>query len=86
MTEPGTPGNEQAATAEAPVEQLPVDDWTDQDLLTKVEAAGRLEARIAEVSARIEALAAAGAATGVEGAALERRMAALRSALADLRG
>jgi hypothetical protein len=39
-----------------PVEQLPVSDWTDQDLLTKDEARGRLIEEIGETQARLSQL------------------------------
>jgi hypothetical protein len=39
-----------------PVEQLPVSDWTDQDLLTKDEARGRLIEEIGETRARLSQL------------------------------
>ncbi len=42
MTTPDTP-------------RIPHDDWADQDLLTKGEAAERLAAEIAEVSAKLDA-------------------------------
>jgi hypothetical protein len=41
---------------EEPVEQLPVSDWTDQDLLTKDEARERLIDEIARTSARLSQL------------------------------
>ena len=39
-------------------EQLPVSDWTDQDLLTKDEARGRLVGEIGRCRARLEKLTA----------------------------
>ena len=39
-------------------EQLPVSDWTDQDLLTKDEARGRLAGEIDRCRARLEKLKA----------------------------
>ncbi|OBH90245.1 hypothetical protein [Mycobacterium sp. E2989] len=44
MTEPETPPS-----------RIPHDDWADQDLLTKGEAAERLAAEIAEVTAKLDA-------------------------------
>jgi hypothetical protein len=38
------------------ITQLPVDDWTDQDLLTKDEAHGRLVEEIGRVQARLDEL------------------------------
>jgi hypothetical protein len=43
----GQPGND---------EQLPVDDWTDQDLLTKDEARERLATEIGRTKAQLEQL------------------------------
>jgi hypothetical protein len=39
-----------------PVDQLPASDWTDQDLLTKDEARGRLIEEIGETQARLSQL------------------------------
>ena len=39
-----------------PHERIPHDDWADQDLLTKSEAAERLAVEITEVSAQLAAL------------------------------
>lgn len=39
-----------------PQERIPHDDWADQDLLTKAEAAERLAAEIADVSAKLSDL------------------------------
>jgi hypothetical protein len=55
-----------------PKERIPHDDWADQDLLTRDEAAQRLVAEIADVEAKI----AAGSGDEV----MERRLAALRQA------
>ncbi|MED5810857.1 hypothetical protein VST63_00670 [Mycolicibacterium sp. 050232] len=60
-----------------PNERIPHDDWVDQDLLTKDEAAGRLVDEIAEVSRKIEA--------GEGDELLERRLAGMREALAHYR-
>jgi hypothetical protein len=43
------------------IEQLPVSDWTDQDLLTKDEARERLVDEIGRTRARLEELKAANA-------------------------
>ncbi len=56
-----------------PHERIPRDDWADQDLLTKDEAAERLSAEIAEVSAKLN-----GAHAGDE--ILERRLNGLKEA------
>ncbi len=56
-----------------PHERIPRDDWADQDLLTKGEAAERLSAEIAEVSAKLN-----GAHAGDD--ALERRLNGLKEA------
>ena len=55
-----------------PDDRIPHDDWADQDLLTRDEAAQRLVAEIAEV----EAIVAAGDGNEI----IERRLAALRQA------
>jgi heme oxygenase len=60
-------------------ERIPKDDWVDQDLLTRGEAAERLAAEIEEVSAKL-----AGPATGDE--ILMRRLAALKQAYAHMTG
>lgn len=60
-----------------PSERIPRDDWADQDLLTRAEAAERLEAEIAEVSQMIAA--------GKGDELLERRLAGMREALAHYR-
>lgn len=53
--------------------RLPLDDWADQDLLTKDEAAERLAAEIEQVTAEL-----AGSMAGND--MLDRRLAALREA------
>jgi hypothetical protein len=58
-------------------ERIPHDDWADQDLLTKGEAAERLSAEIAEVSAKLS-----GARAGDE--ILERRLNGLKEAYRHL--
>ena len=60
-----------------PHERIPHDDWGDQDLLTKGEAAERLSAEIAEVSAKLSAAHA-----GDE--ILERRLNGLKEAYRHL--
>lgn len=60
-----------------PGERIPRDDWADQDLLTRSEAAERLEAEIAEVTKMIAA--------GKGDELLERRLAGMREALQHYR-
>ncbi len=60
-----------------PHERIPHDDWTDQDLLTKGEAAERLSVEIAEVSGKLS-----GAHPGDE--ILERRLNGLKAAYKHL--
>ena len=60
-----------------PGERIPHDDWVDQDLLTRDEAAGRLIAEIAEVTRQIEA--------GDGDELLQRRLAGMREALTHYR-
>ncbi|OBH64952.1 hypothetical protein A5685_19665 [Mycobacterium colombiense] len=60
-----------------PNERIPRDDWADQDLLTKGEAAERLSAEIAEVSAQLS-----GAHAGDE--ILQRRLNGLTEAYRHL--
>lgn len=60
-----------------PHERIPRDDWADQDLLTKSEAAERLSAEITEVSAKLSAADA-----GDE--ILERRLNGLKEAYKHL--
>jgi hypothetical protein len=59
-----------------PHERIPHDDWADQDLLTRSEAAERLAAEIEVVSAQI----AAGSGDEV----VQRRLAALKEVHANL--
>ncbi|MDX6430496.1 MAG: hypothetical protein QOE54_2862 [Streptosporangiaceae bacterium] len=68
--------------AEPRIEQLPQDDWFDQDLLTRDEAAGRLAEKIAEITGRLAELGEAGGAVDAEPetAELNRRLAALQNA------
>lgn len=58
-------------------ERIPHDDWADQDLLTKGEAAERLSAEIAEVDTKLS-----GAHAGDE--ILERRLNGLKEAYRHL--
>jgi hypothetical protein len=51
-------GDEDGRKGMDPIEQLPVSDWTDQDLLTKDEARGRLVGEIGHSRARLEKLKA----------------------------
>ena len=60
------------------IEQLPVSDWTDQDLLTKEEARERLVEEIGRNRARLEELVA-GNADESEIALLTRRLNAMES-------
>jgi hypothetical protein len=60
-------------------ERIPKDDWVDQDLLTRGEAAERLAAEIEEVSVQL-----AGPAAGDE--ALTRRLTALKEAYSHMTG
>ena len=59
-----------------PRDRIPHDDWADQDLLTRDEAAERLAAEIAEVSARVDS-------TGGDDVT-KRRLAALKELHAQL--
>jgi hypothetical protein len=60
------------------IEQLPVSDWTDQDLLTKDEARERLVHEIGRTRARLDQLRAANA-DDPEIMLLERRLNAMES-------
>jgi hypothetical protein len=57
--------------------RIPHDDWADQDLLTRDEAAERLEAEIAAVREQIQA--------GDDSELLQRRLAGMQEALVHLR-
>ena len=59
-------------------EQLPVSDWTDQDLLTKDEARARLVDEIGRTRARLDELTATNA-DDPEITLLERRLNAMES-------
>lgn len=61
------------------VEQLPVSDWTDQDLLTKDEASERLVEEIGRTRARLEQLDPGDAGATAEISLLERRLNAMES-------
>lgn len=56
-----------------PSDRIPQDDWVDQDLLTRDEAAGRLVTEIAEVKKKID--------TGEGDELMERRLAGMTEAL-----
>ena len=56
-----------------PSDRIPQDDWVDQDLLTRDEAAGRLVTEIAEVKKKIDA--------GEGDELMERRLAGMTEAL-----
>ena len=60
------------------IEQLPVSDWTDQDLLTKDEARARLVDEIGRTRARLDELTATNA-DDPEIRLLERRLNAMES-------
>lgn len=65
-----------------PVEQLPVDDWADQDLLTKNEARQRLMEEISRTKARLDQLHTEQSndpSTEAETALLSRRLDAMES-------
>ncbi|MEZ0351976.1 hypothetical protein [Mycobacterium sp. pR1184] len=62
-----------------PVEQLPLSDWTDQDLLTKDEARGRLVEEIGRTQARLSQLDAANSDDQPEITLLSRRLNAMES-------
>ncbi|CAM2797446.1 hypothetical protein BST27_04335 [Mycobacterium intermedium] len=60
-----------------PRRRIPHDDWADQDLLTKSEAAERLAAEITEVTAK---LSGPDAGSGAAREMLERRLNGLKEA------
>jgi hypothetical protein len=70
------------------VEQIPEDDWTDQDILTRGEAGERLDDEIEVVTGELAALRpdAAGPREAAERQLLTRRLDAMRAARAGLRG
>ena len=59
--------------------QLPVDDWTDQDLLTKDEARGRLVEEISRTRARLAELSTDRPGDEAEITLLSRRLNAMQS-------
>lgn len=61
-----------------PQDRIPHDDWADQDLLTRAEAAERLAAEIADVRAKVDA--------GAVDEVTLRRLAALEEAHAQMTG
>jgi hypothetical protein len=61
------------------VEQLPVDDWTDQDLLTKDEARERLVSEIGRTRARLDRLQTEQPDAEAEITLLARRLDAMES-------
>ncbi|HKI41887.1 MAG TPA: hypothetical protein VKA66_16280 [Mycobacterium sp.] len=61
------------------IKQLPVDDWADQDLLTKDEARGRLVAEIERTRRRLVQLQADDPANDAEILLLARRLDAMES-------
>ena len=61
-----------------PKDRIPHDDWADQDLLTRDEAAERLTAEIEDVEAKL--------ATGSGDEILERRLTALKQAHEQITG
>ena len=60
-----------------PKDRIPHDDWADQDLLTRDEAAERLEAEIADLTCKSE--------VGQRDELQQRRLAAMKEALARMR-
>jgi hypothetical protein len=70
------------------VEQIPEDDWTDQDILTRGEAGERLDDEIEAVTGELAALRrdAAGPREAAERQLLTRRLDAMRQARAGLGG
>ena len=62
-----------------PVEQLPVADWADQDLLTKQEARDRLIEEIRRTKARLDQLDVERPGGEAEITLLERRLNAMES-------
>ena len=61
-----------------PKDRIPHDDWADQDLLTRAEAAERLAVEIEEIQAKM--------ATGDSDEVMSRRLAALEQAHAQMTG
>jgi chorismate mutase len=73
-----TSGEDDVGKSVDRIEQLPVSDWTDQDLLTKDEARGRLVDEIGRCRARLDELTANNADES-ELALLARRLNAMES-------
>jgi hypothetical protein len=69
------------------VEQIPEDDWTDQDILTRGEAGERLDDEIEAVTGELAALRSdtVGPREVAERQLLTRRLDAMRAARAGLR-
>lgn len=65
------------------IEQLPVDDWADQDLLTKDEASERLVAEIVRTRALLEQARAENPGAEAELTLLSRRLNAMESIRAE---
>jgi hypothetical protein len=66
------------------IEQLPLDDWADQDLLTKQEARERLVEEIGRTRSRLEQLRNEGAVDeGAEVTLLSRRLNAMESTCSE---
>ena len=65
------------------IEQRPVDDWADQDLLTKDEARERLLSEICRTRRRLDQLQADDPANDAEILLLERRLDAMQSVCGD---
>ena len=68
------------------IEQLPVSDWTDQDLLTKDEARERLIQEIERTQDRLDTVLSAVGPDDAEVTLLERRLNAMRSVCAEYGG
>jgi hypothetical protein len=62
-----------------PVEQLPLSDWADQDLLTKDEARDRLIDEIGRARTRLSQLDSGNSAHDAESSLLARRLNAMES-------
>jgi hypothetical protein len=68
------------------VDQLSVDDWTDQDLLTKGEARERLAGEITRTQARLDEVLAGVHPDDAEVTLLSRRLSAMRSVRGEYDG
>lgn len=62
-----------------PSKHVPLDDWADQDLLTKDEARGRLVDEIVRVQAQLDSLTSSATPDAAAVTLLERRLTAMRS-------